>query len=109
MYAVVEVAGSQVKVQEGDRIRVPRLEAQAGEKVTLDRVLLVSRDGETIVGTPEVADSAVEASVLKHGLDRKIIIFKMKRRKGYRKKQGHRQSFTELRIDGISIGATRED
>ena len=102
MYAVVEIAGQQVKVQEGDRIRVSRLKAEAGETLTLDRVLLVSKDGETSIGRPQVDGAAVEASVLGHGKHDKITIFKMKRRKGYRRKNGHRQPFTELRIDGIS-------
>ena len=108
MYAVVDVGGSQVKVQEGDRIRVSLLKAEAGEKVTLDRVLLVSRDGETLVGSPRVANAAVDASVLRHGRDKKIIVFKMKRRKGYRRKNGHRQPFTELQIDGISVAPPQE-
>ncbi len=106
MYAVVDIAGSQVKVQEGDRIRVPHLGSEAGEVVTLDRVLLVTQDGETRVGTPHVAGAAVEASVLGHGRGDKVIVFKMKRRKGYRKKNGHRQSFTELQVDKISGGAS---
>jgi len=105
MYAVVDVAGSQVKVEEGDRVRVPRLQADAGEKVVLDRVLLVAGDGDTLVGTPQVADAAVEAHVLEHGLGSKITVFKMKRRKGYRRKNGHRQPFTDIQIDGITVGA----
>ena len=109
MYAVVEVGGTQVKVQEGDRIRVSRLRAEAGGRITLDRVLLVSRDGETLVGTPRLANAAVEASVVGHGRGDKIVVFKMKRRKGYRRKNGHRQPFTELRIDGISVGASQAE
>jgi large subunit ribosomal protein L21 len=102
MYAVVVIAGQQFKVQEGDRIRVSRLKAKAGESLTLDRVLLVSKDDETSIGRPQVDGAAVEASVLEHGKHDKITIFKMKRRKGYRRKNGHRQPYTELRIDGIS-------
>lgn len=109
MYAVVEISGSQLKVQEGERIRVPRLKAEAGEKITLDRVLMVSKNGETRVGTPQVDGAAVEARVLGHGRDKKIIVFKMKRRKGYRRKKGHRQPFTELQIDGISVDAPSEE
>ena len=105
MYAVVEISGSQMKVEEGDRVRVPRLQADAGEKIVFDRVLLVSRDGDTLVGTPQVENAAVEARVLEHGLGRKITVFKMKRRKGFRRKNGHRQPFTELQIDGITVGA----
>ena len=108
MYAVVDIAGSQVKVQEGDRIRVSRLKAEAGEKITLDRVLMVSQGEETRIGTPRIDGAAVEASVMGHGQDKKVVVFKMKRRKGYRRKRGHRQPFTELRIDGISVGAPSE-
>ncbi len=108
MYAVVEVAGSQVKVQEGDRIRVSRLGSQAGDKIDLDRILLVSEDGQARVGTPWVEGASVQASVLKHGLGDKVIVFKMKRRKGYRRRNGHRQPFTELQIDGISVDPSSE-
>ena len=102
MYAVVDVAGSQVKVQEGDRIRVSRLSAEAGEKITLDNVLLIGGDGETRIGAPQVEGAAVEAQVLGHDRGQKVIIFKMKRRKGYRRKNGHRQPFTELQIEKIT-------
>ena len=104
MYAVVEIAGMQVKVAQGDRVRVSRLQAEAGERVRLDRVLLVCQDNGTRVGTPHVPGAAVEVSVLRHGQDKKVIVFKMKRRKGYRRKNGHRQRFTELQIEGISAG-----
>ena len=103
MYAVVEVAGSQVKVQEGDRIRVSRLGSEAGDKIDLDRILLVSDGGQARVGTPWVEGASVQASVLEHGLGDKVIVFKMKRRKGYRRRNGHRQPFTEIQIDGISV------
>lgn len=105
MYAVVEVAGQQVRVQEGDRIRVSRLNAGAGEKITLDHVLLLGQDQDVQVGTPRVEGAAVEASVLGHGKDKKVVVFKMKRRKGYRRKNGHRQPFTELQVDGITAPA----
>ncbi|MFT5368660.1 MAG: large subunit ribosomal protein L21 [Candidatus Latescibacterota bacterium] len=102
MYAVVNVAGSQYKVQEGDHIRVSRLSSEAGEKLTFDNVLLIGGGDETRVGTPKVEGAAVEASVLGHGRAGKIIVFKMKRRKGYRRRNGHRQSYTEIQIDKIS-------
>ncbi len=108
MYAVVDVAGSQVKVQEGDLIQVSKLSEEAGEKVTLDQVLLLSEDGNTQIGSPHVEGAKVEASVVGHGRSDKVIVFKMKRRKGYRKKNGHRQPFTELQIDKISGSAPAE-
>jgi large subunit ribosomal protein L21 len=101
MYAVVDVAGSQYKVQEGDHIRVSRISSEAGEKLTFDNVLLIGGE-ETRIGTPQVEGAAVEASVLGHGREAKVIVFKMKRRKGYRRKNGHRQGYTELQIDKIS-------
>ena len=102
MYAVIDVGGSQVRVQQGDRIRVNRMEAKPGDKVTLDRVLLLSSDSETKIGTPSVEGAKVEASVIDNGRDKKVIVFKMKRRKGYRRRNGHRQPFTDLQIDSIS-------
>ncbi|MDP6041052.1 MAG: 50S ribosomal protein L21 [Candidatus Latescibacteria bacterium] len=102
MYAVVDIAGSQYKVQEGDSIRVARLDADEGASLTLDKVLLVGGSGETQVGTPQIDGAAVEASVKGHGRGDKVIIFKMKRRKTYRRKNGHRQPYTELQIGKIS-------
>ncbi len=103
MYAVVDVCGSQFRVQQGDKIRVARMDAEAGEKVTLDRVLLVSEESGSRIGTPHVENASVEASVVGHGKDKKVIVFKMKRRKGYRKKNGHRQPYTDLHIDTIAV------
>lgn len=105
MYAVVRVAGSQVRVQEGDRVRVSRLSAEPGSQIQLSDVLLVSNEGHASVGSPTVAGASVEARVASHGLGEKVIIFKMKRRKNYRRKRGHRQPFTELEIQKISLSA----
>ena len=105
MYAVVEVSGSQYRVEQGDQIRVARMDAEAGEKVTLDRVLLVSEEGSTQIGTPRAENASVDASVLGHGKDKKVIVFKMKRRKGYRRKNGHRQPYTDLQIDTIAVAS----
>jgi large subunit ribosomal protein L21 len=102
MYAVVNVAGSQVKVREGDRVQVSRMEAGVGEKLTLENVLLVSDGGEVQVGTPHVAGATVAAHVVAHGREDTVRVFKMKRRKGSRRQRGHRQDFTEIEIDGIS-------
>ena len=100
MYAVVETGGKQYKVAVGDRLRVEKLDAEQGETINLDRVLMVV-DGETVnVGSPLV-DTVVSASVLAHGKNKKIRVFKMKRRKNYRRTQGHRQLYTELEIIGI--------
>ncbi len=101
MYAVVDIAGSQYKVQAGDNIRVARLDAEEGASLTLPHVLLVGDSDEIKVGTPQVEGAAVEALVTGHGRADKITIFKMKRRKTYRRKNGHRQSYTELQIEKI--------
>ena len=102
MFAVVDLGGSQIRVEEGDRVRVNTIAGEPGDKVTLDNVLLVGQDGDTKVGTPKVEGATVEASILDHGKAKKIRVFKMKRRKGYRRTNGHRQPYTELQIDKIS-------
>lgn len=101
MFAVVETGGKQYKVAVGDRVKVEKLVAEEGESISLDRVLMVA-DGENVsVGSPVLDGRAVSAKVLGHGRAEKIRVFKMKRRKGYRRNQGHRQSFTELEITDI--------
>lgn len=105
MYAIVEIAGQQFKVEEGQTHFVHRLEANEGDKVSFDRVLLVDNAGSVTVGTPTVSGTAVSATVLSHEKGDKVIVFKKKRRKGYKKKNGHRQSFTKIQIDAIGSGA----
>ena len=97
MYAIVETGGKQYRVSEGETLRVDRVDAEEGAELTLDKVLMVGGE-QVAVGTPYVQGAAVRAQVVRHGRDRKIIVFKMKRRKNYRRKRGHRQAFTELRI-----------
>jgi len=101
MYAIVEIAGQQFKVEKDQRIYVHRLEQKEGEKVTFDNVLLVDNDGKVNVGAPAVKGASVDATVLEHLKGDKVIVFKMKRRKGYRKKNGHRQYLTSVKIDNI--------
>ena len=101
MYAVVKSGGKQYKVSAGDVLRVEKLDAQVGDKITLDDVLLLS-DGKNIRVEPDdLAQAKVRARVTGHGRRRKIVVFKYKRRKRYRRKQGHRQWFTELAIENI--------
>jgi large subunit ribosomal protein L21 len=101
MYAVIKTGGKQYRVKQGDTIKVEKLEAEQGSNVNISDVLLVA-NGETIkVGTPLVAGASVSATVKSHGRGPKIRIIKMKRRKHYRKRMGHRQSYTELSITGI--------
>ena len=101
MYAIVEIAGQQFKVEKDQKIYVHRLEQKEGEKVTFDNVLLVDNDGKVKVGAPAVKGAAVETTVLEHLKGDKVIVLKKKRRKGYRKKNGHRQYLTSLKIDNI--------
>lgn len=101
MYAVIETGGRQVRVEPGQTVRLARLAAPPGTEVTLDRVLLVSDDGEVRVGTPVVEGARVVARVLRQGRARKIRVFKFKAKAHYRRRQGHRQPFTEVRIERI--------
>jgi large subunit ribosomal protein L21 len=103
-YAIIRTAGFQYRVEPGKTIRIPSLEADVGSSVTFDEVLLGS-DGATVqAGTPLVSGASVTGEVVRHGKGEKIIVFKFKRRKNYARKQGHRQRFTEVRINDITLG-----
>jgi large subunit ribosomal protein L21 len=101
MYAIVEIAGQQFKVQKDQKVYVHRLAAETGSKITFDQVLLVEKDGAVTLGAPAISGASVSAEVLDHVKGDKVIIFKKKRRKGYQVKNGHRQQFTALKITGI--------
>ena len=103
MYAIIRSGGKQFRAEPGQTIRVPALDADPGQTVTFDEVLVAGTDDGLKVGTPIVSGAAVTGEVVKHGKDKKVIIFKWKRRKNYRRKQGHRQDFTEVRINDISV------
>jgi len=103
MYAVFRTGGKQFRAEPGKKIRVPTMEVEPGESVTFDDVLLASDGKDVQVGAPTVNGVTVKAEVVRHGRDKKIIVFKRKRRKGYRRKQGHRQGFTEIRVDEILV------
>jgi large subunit ribosomal protein L21 len=103
MYAVVATGGKQYKVREGDILRVEKIPGEVGAAVTFDKVLLFS-DGENVrIGQPELENATVSGRVVEQGKARKIIVFKFKRRKRYRRKQGHRQPFTAVKIDSIQV------
>jgi large subunit ribosomal protein L21 len=101
MFAVVEVAGKQYKVMPKDRITVPSLQEKEGTKIRLDRVLLLGDEKQVSVGKPLITGAYVEGTVLGHGKSDKVIVFKKKRRKGYRVKRGHRQGYTQIEILSI--------
>jgi large subunit ribosomal protein L21 len=103
MYAIVEIAGQQFKVQKDQKIFVHRLAAETGSKVEFDRVLLVDNDGKVNIGAPAIAGAKVTAEVNDHVKGDKVIVFRKKRRKGYEKKNGHRQSFTAITIKDIKV------
>jgi large subunit ribosomal protein L21 len=102
MYAIIKTGGKQYRVSEGQTLRVEKLDGEQGDTVRLDNVLLLGGEGDTRIGTPLLDGAAVEARIVRQARAKKIIVFKKKRRKGYHKKQGHRQYFTELKITGIS-------
>ena len=102
MYAIIETGGKQYKVQEGDVVFIEKLIAEAGSDISFDRVLAISNDGSLNCGSPLVKDASVSAKVLNHGKEKKVIIFKYKPKKGYRKKQGHRQPYTKVQIEKIN-------
>jgi large subunit ribosomal protein L21 len=104
MYAVFQTGGKQFRAEPGNRIRIPSLSAEPGDVVTFDQVLLAGDDADkVIVGSPTVEGASVTAEVIRHGRTKKLIVFKRKRRKNYRRKQGHRQGFTEIRVDEVAL------
>lgn len=103
MYAIIETGGKQYKVQEGDTLFIEKLNVNEGETVEFDRVLAVSGDNGLNVGTPVVSNAVVSGTVVKNGKAKKVIIYKYKAKKDYRKKQGHRQPYTQVKIEKISL------
>lgn len=101
MYAIVDIAGQQFKVQKDQKIYVHRLEGEEGAKVDFDKVLLVDNEGKVKIGAPSIDNAKVSATILGHMRGDKVIIFKKKRRKGYKVKRGHRQSFTQIQVNEI--------
>ena len=109
IYAIVETGGKQYKVVQGQTIKVDRIEAAEGATVELDRVLAIGRDGELTVGKPTIEGASIMATVKGEGKAKKIIVFKYKNKTRYDRKQGHRQLYTELSIDGINSAGEAAD
>ena len=108
MYAIVNISGKQFKATEGARVRIPKQTGDAGAKLTFDNVLLFHDGTNTQIGTPTVSGASVTATVVDHGRERKILIYKKKRRKGYQRKNGHRQWYTEIEIQKIKVSAAKK-
>jgi large subunit ribosomal protein L21 len=104
MYAIIRTGGRQFRAEPGKTLRIPSLATEPGQTVTFEDVLLGADGDQVKVGAPRVSGAAVTAEVVRHGRGEKIIIFKHKRRKNYRRKQGHRQGFTEVRVNEINLG-----
>ncbi|OEH84244.1 50S ribosomal protein L21 [Desulfuribacillus stibiiarsenatis] len=102
MYAIIETGGKQYKVEQGTELYIEKLDVEAGDVVNFDKVLFVAKDGQVQVGSPTVANATVTAKVEKHGRGEKIIVFKYKSKKNYKKKQGHRQPFTKVIVETIN-------
>lgn len=108
MYAIVEISGQQFKVEKDSQVFVHRLEGKEGDKVSFDKVLLTDDNGKVTVGAPTVSGIAVNAKIVSHLRDDKVLVFKKKRRKGYQKLNGHRQDLTEILVEGIGKAAAKK-
>ena len=109
MYAVIEACGKQYKVTKGDVVFFEKLEAEEGKKVTFDKVVLLSDEGKVEVGAPYVKGIKVEGKVVAHGKGKKIVVFKYKAKKNYKRKQGHRQPYTKVEITAIKLPAAKKE
>mgnify|MGYP001207296929 CR=1 FL=1 len=108
MYAIVEISGKQYRVSEGDTIKVSSQDWKIGDRVKLDRVLFTDNGKNISVGTPTVLGASVTVEILKHDRDKKLLIYKKKRRKGYQRKNGHRQGYTLLKINNLQVTGTKK-
>ncbi|MAI87496.1 MAG: 50S ribosomal protein L21 [Candidatus Marinimicrobia bacterium] len=104
MYAIINISGKQYKAIVGARIRVPKQEGEPGTLLTFDKVLLINNGENTEIGNPVLRGSSVTGKIVEHGRDKKILVYKKKRRKGYQRKNGHRQWFTEIEFNTIEVG-----
>ncbi|RPH03150.1 MAG: 50S ribosomal protein L21 [bacterium TMED144] len=106
MYAIVNISGKQFRAEKGKSLKVPSQSTKVGKKLSYDQVLLTNDNGKVQIGNPFIKNFKVSATVLENGRDKKIIVFKKKRRKGYKRKNGHRQGFSLIQIDSISKTST---
>ena len=108
MFAIINIAGKQFRVEEGDQIKVPHLSTDAGKSLAFDKVLLVNDGKKVQLGSPLLSNASISATVVENGRGRKIRIFKKKRRKGYRRNNGHRQNYSLIKIDSISTTSKKK-
>jgi len=109
MYAIINISGKQYKAVSGARIRVPKQDGETGTRLTFDKVLLINDGENTKIGQPILKGASVTGTILEHGRDKKILVYKKKRRKGYQRKNGHRQWFTEIQFDTITASKTQSN
>jgi len=109
MYAIVEISGKQFKVAKDDMVKVPVQNAAVKDKLEFTNVMLIDDNGKVKVGTPFVKDAKVSAKVVEHGRDKKVIVFKKKRRKDYKVKRGHRQGYTMIKISAVTVGKPKDE
>ena len=107
MYAIINISGKQFKAMKGARFRIPRQKGDNGTKLTFDNVLLINNGDDTQIGTPNLSGVSVSATIINQGREKKILVYKKKRRKGYQRKNGHRQLFTEVEIEGIKLSTKK--
>ena len=108
MYAIVKISGKQYRVSEGDTVKVSSQDWKVGDRVKFDQVLITDNGKNIVVGTPTVAGASVTAEILEHNRDKKLLIYKKKRRKGYQRKNGHRQGYTLLKINKLQMASTKK-
>ena len=107
MYAIINISGKQYKATSGARLRVPKQDGETGTSLTFDKVLLINDGKNTVVGEPILKGASVIGTIIKHGRNKKILVYKKKRRKGYQRKNGHRQWFTEIEFGTIKAGKSK--
>lgn len=103
MYALVEILGNQYKVVEGEKLIIPSIDEKEGDKIIFDKVLLIDKESDVNIGNPTIPDAQIHSTVLEHFKDKKVIVFKKKRRKRYKVTKGHRQKYSVIKIDSISF------
>ena len=108
MYVIVNISGKQYKATQGAKLRLPRQSGESGAKLSFEEILLINNGDSTQIGKPNVVGAKITATILNHGRERKILIYKKKRRKGYQRKNGHRQWYTDVEVQKIQLSATKK-